>query len=117
VGDHGHVYGHDLLRLSRDCGQVSLSDCSVVWMPRTGGHLHQPHETRVTVEQPGRIGVDIGAVSLKAVRIDGAGRVVQSFYARHKGEPAPVLERALRELDLAPGDAIGFCGLNATRFC
>ncbi len=71
----------------------------------------------MTVEQPGRIGVDIGAVSLKAVRIDSAGRVVQSFYARHKGEPAPVLERALRELDLAPGDAIGFCGLNATRFC
>ncbi|HJX65105.1 MAG TPA: acyl-CoA dehydratase activase [Polyangia bacterium] len=69
------------------------------------------------MEQPGRIGVDIGAVSLKAVRIDGAGTVVQSFYARHKGEPAPVLERALRELDLKPGDSIGFCGTNATRFC
>jgi predicted CoA-substrate-specific enzyme activase len=69
------------------------------------------------VEQPGRIGVDIGAVSLKAVRINSAGEVVQSFYARHKGEPAPVLERALRELALKPGDSIGFCGLNATRFC
>ena len=69
------------------------------------------------MEHSGRIGIDIGAVSLKAVRLDGAGKVIKSFYARHKGEPARVLEKALTELNVGAGDAIGFCGTNSGRFC
>jgi predicted CoA-substrate-specific enzyme activase len=69
------------------------------------------------VEHSGRIGIDIGAVSLKAVRLDSAGKVIKSFYARHKGEPAHVLEKALNELNVSAGDAVGFCGTNSARFC
>ena len=68
-------------------------------------------------EEPGRIGIDIGAVSLKAVRLGSDGQVVKSFYARHRGEPAKALENAMAELAVVAGDAIGFCGSNATRFC
>jgi predicted CoA-substrate-specific enzyme activase len=68
-------------------------------------------------EEPGRIGIDIGAVSLKAVRLGSDGLVVKTFYARHRGEPAKALENAMAELAVVAGDAIGFCGSNATRFC
>jgi len=68
-------------------------------------------------DRPGKIGIDIGAVSLKAVRLGSDGQVVKSFYARHRGEPAKALENAMVELGVAAGDAIGFCGSNATRFC
>jgi len=65
----------------------------------------------------GRIGIDIGAVSLKAVRLGDDGQIVKSYYARHRGEPAKALEAAMAELAIGPNDAIGFCGSNATRFC
>jgi predicted CoA-substrate-specific enzyme activase len=68
-------------------------------------------------ENPGRVGIDIGAVSLKAVRLDSEGQVVKSFYARHRGEPSKALEAAVTELSVGAGDAIGFCGTNAARFC
>jgi activator of 2-hydroxyglutaryl-CoA dehydratase len=68
-------------------------------------------------ENPGKIGIDIGAVSLKAVRLGSDGEVVKTFYARHRGEPAKALEAAMAELSVAAGDAIGFCGSNASRFC
>jgi len=68
-------------------------------------------------DSPGRIGIDIGAVSLKAVRLSSDGQVAKSFYARHRGEPAKALENAMAELQVGPGDAIGFCGLNSARFC
>jgi predicted CoA-substrate-specific enzyme activase len=68
-------------------------------------------------ENPGRIGIDIGAVSLKAVRLSADGSVLRAFYARHRGEPAKALETALAELSIGPGDSIGMCGLNAVRFC
>ena len=68
-------------------------------------------------DRPGRIGIDIGAVSLKAVRLGSDGQVVKSFYARHRGDPAKALETAMAELSIGAGDAIGFCGSNATRFC
>ncbi|MBN2575535.1 MAG: hypothetical protein JXP73_13305, partial [Deltaproteobacteria bacterium] len=68
-------------------------------------------------DRPGRIGIDIGAVSLKAVRLDGEGRVAGSYYARHRGDPAKALEAALGELAVTAGDAVGFCGANAARFC
>jgi predicted CoA-substrate-specific enzyme activase len=68
-------------------------------------------------ENPGKIGIDIGAVSLKAVRLGADGKVAKSVYARHRGEPAKVLENALAELSVKAGDSIGFCGSNAARFC
>ena len=68
-------------------------------------------------EHPGKIGIDIGAVTLKAVRLGVAGKPTKSFYARHRGEPAKVLEAAMTDLDVGPGDSIGFCGSNAARFC
>jgi predicted CoA-substrate-specific enzyme activase len=68
-------------------------------------------------ENPGKIGIDIGAVSLKAVRLASDGSVLKSFYARHRGEPAKALETALAELTVGAGDSIGFCGLNSARFC
>jgi predicted CoA-substrate-specific enzyme activase len=68
-------------------------------------------------ENPGKIGIDIGAVSLKAVRLAADGSVLKSFYARHRGEPAKALEAAMTELSVGPGDAIGFCGSNSARFC
>ena len=68
-------------------------------------------------DEPGRIGIDIGAVSLKAVRLGSDGQVVKSFYARHRGEPAKALETAMAALSVTAGDAIGLCGSNATRFC
>ncbi len=68
-------------------------------------------------DNPGKIGIDIGAVSLKAVRLGSDGDVIKSFYARHRGEPAKALEAAMTDLSVVAGDAIGFCGSNATRFC
>jgi predicted CoA-substrate-specific enzyme activase len=68
-------------------------------------------------EDPGKIGIDIGAVSLKAVRLGSDGEVVKTFYARHRGEPAKAMEAAMAELAVSAGDAIGFCGSNAARFC
>jgi len=68
-------------------------------------------------ENPGKIGIDIGAVSLKAVRLATDGSVLKSFYARHRGEPAKALEAAMSELSVGPGDSIGFCGSNSARFC
>lgn len=68
-------------------------------------------------ENPGKVGIDIGAVSLKAVRLAADGSVLKSFYARHRGEPAKVLEAAMTELAVGPGDSIGFCGSNSARFC
>ena len=64
-------------------------------------------------DKPGRIGIDIGAVSLKAVRLGSDGQIVKSFYARHRGEPAKVLEATMTELAVGPGDTVGFCGSNA----
>jgi predicted CoA-substrate-specific enzyme activase len=68
-------------------------------------------------ENPGKIGIDIGAVSLKAVRLASDGTVLKSFYARHRGEPAKALETAMAELAVGPSDSIGFCGSNSARFC
>ena len=65
-------------------------------------------------DKPGRIGIDIGAVSLKAVRLGSDAQVVKSFYARHRGDPAKALETAMAELSVGAGDAIGFCGSYTT---
>lgn len=62
------------------------------------------------------IGVDIGALFLKAVRTDGAGRIVASVYERHRGEPAGVLAEAFALLNVQPGDAVGLTGSHAEAF-
>jgi predicted CoA-substrate-specific enzyme activase len=80
----------------------------------TVAHLHLEAPMK---DKPGRIGIDIGAVSLKAVRLGSDGQVAKSFYARHRGEPAKALESAMTELSVVAGDSIGFCGNNSARFC
>lgn len=62
------------------------------------------------------IGVDIGALYLKAVRLDDAGRIVASVYERHRGEPADVLSEALDRLNVQPDDPVGLTGCNAELF-
>ncbi len=62
------------------------------------------------------VGVDIGALFLKAVKTDEAGRVVNSFYERHRGEPAEILTEAFDSLAVSSKDAIGFTGVNAELF-
>ncbi len=69
------------------------------------------------MKDQGRIGIDIGAVSLKAVRLATDGSLAKSFYARHRGEPAKALELAMTELGVGSGDSLGFCGSNSARFC
>ena len=62
------------------------------------------------------IGVDIGALFLKAVRVDEAGRIAASVYERHRGEPAGVLAEALDRLDARPDEPVAFTGCNAELF-
>ena len=57
-----------------------------------------------------RIGIDVGALFIKAIRLDGAGQISHRFYENHKGDPSKVLEKALQAID-APGQAaIGITG-------
>ncbi|MFO7694581.1 MAG: acyl-CoA dehydratase activase [Vicinamibacterales bacterium] len=63
-----------------------------------------------------RIGIDIGALYLKAVRVDGEGRIAASVYERHRGEPADVLAEALDQLAVQPGEPVGLTGCNAEVF-
>ncbi len=58
------------------------------------------------------IGVDIGALFLKAVRVEDAGRIVASVYERHRGEPADVLAEAFDRLNVQPDEAVGLTGCN-----
>ena len=62
------------------------------------------------------IGVDIGALFLKAVRVDEAGRIAASVYERHRGEPANVLAEALDRLVVQPDEPVAFTGCNAELF-
>ena len=63
-----------------------------------------------------RIGVDIGALYLKAVRVDDEGRIAASVYERHRGEPADVLAEALDRLAVQPDEPVGLTGCNAELF-
>ena len=62
------------------------------------------------------IGVDIGALFLKAVRTDDSGRIVASVYERHRGEPADVLAEAFDRLNVQQDEAVGLTGCNAELF-
>jgi predicted CoA-substrate-specific enzyme activase len=63
-----------------------------------------------------RIGVDIGALYLKAVRVDDEGRIAASVYERHRGEPADVLAEAFDRLAVEPDEPVGLTGCNAEVF-
>ena len=63
-----------------------------------------------------RIGIDIGALFIKAVRIDPAGKPVKWFYQSHQGGPGKILEQALTELEVTGEDAIGITGSAAGLF-
>ena len=63
-----------------------------------------------------RIGIDIGALYLKAVRVDDEGRIAASVYERHRGEPADVLAEALDRLAVQPDEPVGMTGCNAEVF-
>jgi len=57
-----------------------------------------------------RIGLDIGALYVKAVRLDAADRVTGSFYRAHHGDPGKAIEAALAELEALAGTPIGVTG-------
>jgi len=63
-----------------------------------------------------RIGIDIGALYLKALRLDLKGQISDIFYRRHKGEPGKTLEEALKFLKISPSDSICLTGSNAKQF-
>jgi activator of 2-hydroxyglutaryl-CoA dehydratase len=58
----------------------------------------------------GRIGIDIGALFIKAVRIDESNSPAQSYYQPHQGDPGKALEAALNALRVTSDDAIGITG-------
>jgi predicted CoA-substrate-specific enzyme activase len=58
----------------------------------------------------GRIGIDIGAVFIKAVRIDNSQQIENYIYRPHKGNPARALEKALAELQVTSEDRVGMTG-------
>ncbi|HPK70439.1 MAG TPA: acyl-CoA dehydratase activase [Vicinamibacterales bacterium] len=62
------------------------------------------------------VGIDIGALFLKAVRLDEAGRVLASVYERHRGEPAGVLAEAFDRLGVQPDEPVGLTGSNGELF-
>ncbi|HUU03272.1 MAG TPA: acyl-CoA dehydratase activase [Myxococcota bacterium] len=57
-----------------------------------------------------RIGIDIGALFLKAVRIDNLDNPAETFYSQHYGDPARTLEEALSRLQASAEDSIGITG-------
>jgi predicted CoA-substrate-specific enzyme activase len=57
-----------------------------------------------------RIGIDIGALYLKAVKLSPAGRVEARFYQPHHGDPGKTLEAALAELKAESNTPIGVTG-------
>ena len=74
---------------------VSQLECSVVGIGATVDPCIGIQGKALMKEKPGKIGIDIGAVSLKAVRLCSDNKPIKSFYARHRGEPAKALEAAL----------------------
>jgi predicted CoA-substrate-specific enzyme activase len=57
-----------------------------------------------------KIGIDVGVVFVKAVRLDRFGSLTASFYEPHRGNPGRVVEEALRALDVKSSERIGLCG-------
>ncbi len=60
-----------------------------------------------------KIGIDVGAVFVKAVRMDKYGSLKAAFYEPHRGNPGRAVEAALRALDVKSSEKIGLCGSSA----
>ena len=58
----------------------------------------------------GRIGIDIGALYVKAIRLDGNGNITKTFYEPHKGDAGKSLERAFRVLMVTDEVPMGITG-------
>jgi predicted CoA-substrate-specific enzyme activase len=56
------------------------------------------------------IGVDIGALFIKVVRLSSTGAVLYSAYFQHKGDPAKAFEEVLLNLRIKDGEAVGVTG-------
>jgi predicted CoA-substrate-specific enzyme activase len=52
------------------------------------------------------LGLDVGAVSLSAVEMDGGGRILRSYHAVHQGDVAGALKGFLATLDLTSIQAV-----------
>ncbi len=66
--------------------------------------------------EAGRIGIDIGALFIKAVRIDPTGKLQAIFYEPHKGNPSKALESALWAIKATEHDSYGITGSAADLF-
>jgi predicted CoA-substrate-specific enzyme activase len=58
-----------------------------------------PQQELARLPQAGRLGLDIGAVYVKAAVLDDDGNIAASWYQAHHGDPASSLADILRELD------------------
>ena len=99
-------------RVHAPIGPVAIATCAGR-MPHGTLVKGLPNAERLPMTS---IGVDIGALFLKAVRVDDAGRIVASVYERHRGEPADVLAEAFDRLDVQPDEPVAFTGCNAELF-
>ena len=64
---------------------------------------------------PVRVGVDLGALYAKGVRLDEAGNVLARCYRRHRGLLEAAFDDALEAVGFAPGDLLGVTGSGAGR--
>ncbi|MBN1960918.1 MAG: hypothetical protein JW841_08220 [Deltaproteobacteria bacterium] len=63
----------------------------------------------------GRIGIDLGSVYVKAVRLNTNGQVVETFYRRHRGEVKNTFDAALHAMHFRSGDSLGISGAAASQ--
>ncbi len=63
-----------------------------------------------------RIGIDVGALFVKAVRMDSNDTVFLRFYQPHKGDPGKAVEEALSALEVGGQTAIGITGSAGSMF-
>jgi predicted CoA-substrate-specific enzyme activase len=64
---------------------------------------------------PARVGVDLGALYAKGVRLDAAGNVVARSYRRHRGQLEAAFDATLEAVGFQPGDLLGVTGAAAGR--
>jgi len=60
------------------------------------------------------VGLDVGAVYVKMVVLDGQGRAASTVARRHHGNPVAVVHEELERLDLSGPLAIGLTGANSS---
>jgi predicted CoA-substrate-specific enzyme activase len=63
-----------------------------------------------------KIGIDIGALYLKAVKVDANNKGVKTYYKHHKGNPQQFMSELLEEMVVTKNDVIGLTGVNAEKF-